>query len=100
MLRVRNYRVVYLGNDITIAELKVACGIVKPDYVCTMITSSFETVSIQQYVNNLSNEIFNCQILLSGYQVNAQSIEHGKNIHKVQSLEQLIQIISEQEINA
>jgi hypothetical protein len=100
MLRVRNYRVVYLGHDISIAELKVACGIVKPDYVCTMITSSFETVSIQQYVNNLSNEIFNCQILLSGYQVNAQSIEHGKNIHKVQSLEQLIHIISEQEINA
>lgn len=100
MLRVRNYRVVYLGHDISIAELKVACGIVKPDYICTMITSSFETVSIQQYVNNLSNEIFNCQILLSGYQVNAQSIEHGKNIHKVQSLEQLIHIMSEQEINA
>jgi hypothetical protein len=100
MLRVRNYRVVYLGHDISIAELKVACEIIKPDYICTMITSSFETVSIQQYVNNLSNEIFNCQILLSGYQVNAQSIEHGKNIHKVQSLEQLIHIISEQEINA
>lgn len=100
MLRVRNYRVIYLGHDISIPELKIACEIIKPDYICAMINSSLETVSIQQYVNNLSNEIFNCQILLSGYQVNAQSIEHGKNIHKVQSLEQLINIISEHEINA
>lgn len=100
MLRVRNYRVVYLGHDISISELKVASEIIQPDFICTMITSSFETESIQQYVNNLSNEIFNCQILLSGYQVNAQTFEHGKNIHKVQSLDHLLNIISGQERNA
>jgi hypothetical protein len=91
--------VIYLGNDISISELKVASEIIQPDYICTMITSSFETESIQQYVNNLSNEIFNCQILLSGYQVNAQTFEHGKNIHKVQSLDHLLNIISGRERN-
>lgn len=99
-LRVRNYRVIYIGHDISIAELKVASEIIQPDYICTMITESFETASIQQYVNNLSNEIFNCQILLGGYQVNAQNFEHGKNIHKVQSLEHLLNIISDFERNA
>jgi hypothetical protein len=92
--------VIYIGHDISIAELKVASEIIQPDYICTMITASFETASIQQYVNNLSNEIFNCQILLSGYQVNAQNFEHGKNIHKVQSLEHLLNIISDLERNA
>jgi hypothetical protein len=48
---------------------------------------------------HLSNEIFNCQILLGGYQVNAQNFEHGKNIHKVQSLEHLLNIISDLERN-
>jgi DNA-binding transcriptional MerR regulator len=100
MLSVRNNSVIYLGHDISIAELKVANEIVKPDYICTMITSSFETASIQQYVNNLSNEIFNCQILLSGYQVNTQTFVHGKNIHKIQSLEHLLNIITEKEIKA
>jgi DNA-binding transcriptional MerR regulator len=99
MLRVRNYRVIYLGQDISVADLKVAAEIYQPQYICTMINSSFEKESIQEYVNNLSNEIFNCHILLSGYQVHAQNFEHGKNIHKVQSLDQLIQIITAGERN-
>lgn len=98
MLRVRNYRVIYLGNDISISELKIASELIKPDFICTMITSSLENVSIQQYVNNLSNHIINCQILLSGYQINSQTFEHGKNIQKVESLDHLLNIIAGQVI--
>ena len=83
----RNY-VVYLGQNISLSDLKDACSIHHPDYIFTMITESFGKDSVQNYVDNLASNFEDCQILLSGYQVVAQKVNAPSNIHILKSLDE------------
>lgn len=83
----RNY-VVYLGQDISLADLKDACDIHRPDYIFTMITESFGKDSVQNYVDNLSSNFKDCRILLSGYQIVAQKVAAPSNVSILKSLDE------------
>jgi MerR family transcriptional regulator, light-induced transcriptional regulator len=93
LLKVRQFQVIYLGQDITLEDLRDACQIHKPDYIFTMLNEPVLKLSVQQYVDKLANDFDNAQILLSGYQVVTKDIQLNDNVTILPSLDETIEFI-------
>ena len=94
LLKSRKYHVIYIGQDISIGDLKDAYKILHPDYIFTMITETFAKEPVQQYVDKLANNFPDCQILLSGYQVVAQKVNVSENVSILRSLDQTLELFN------
>lgn len=90
LLKSRRNRVVYLGQEISISDLKDAYDIHKPDYIFTMITETFAKEPVQTYVDRLSETFPDCHLLFSGYQVVAQAVVAPSNTSILKSLDQTL----------
>lgn len=93
LLRSRGNYVVYIGQEITLADLKDACHIRKPDFIYTIISESFTKEPLQHYVDALSHSFPGIRILLSGYQVAAQNISSTGNVTVLKSLDQTLHFL-------
>ncbi len=93
LLKSRQNRVIYLGQDISISDLQDAYKIHKPDYIYTMITETFAKQSVQKYTDKLAEQFPESQILLSGYQVIAQDVQSSQGVQVLKSLEQTIHFL-------
>jgi DNA-binding transcriptional MerR regulator len=95
LLKSRKYQVIYVGQNISIDDLKDVYQIHKPDYLFTMITETFSRQPVQQYVDMVTKALPTTQILLSGYQVVAQKVVTPENAQVLKSLEQTVQFLDE-----
>lgn len=95
LLKSRRNLVIYIGQNISLNDLRDAYEIHKPDFLFTMITETFTRQSVQQYVDNLSKTFPLSQILLSGYQVVAQGVRSSGNVVVLQSLDHAISFLDE-----
>jgi MerR family transcriptional regulator, light-induced transcriptional regulator len=95
LLRARRNQVIYIGQNISQSDLKDACAIHKPDYIYTMITETFAKQSVQVYVNNLCKNFPEIAVLLSGYQLVAQTVVPPSNAVILKSLQQTIHFLDE-----
>jgi DNA-binding transcriptional MerR regulator len=95
LLKSRGYHVIYIGQDMSVIDLKDACQIHHPAYIFTMISETFAKEPVQDYVDTLSNTFPETQILLSGYQVVAQNVPSSGNVTVLTSLEQTIHFIDQ-----
>lgn len=93
LLKSRKNHVVYIGQDISLTDLKDAYLILKPDYIFTMITETFAKEPVQQYIDRLAATFPNCKVLLSGYQVVAQKVDPPENVSILQSLDQTLELL-------
>lgn len=93
LLKSRGNYVTYIGQDISLSDLKDAYHIRRPAYIFTMISESFAKEPVQHYVDALSTAFPDCQILLSGYQVIAQNVPSTGNVSVLKSLDQTLQYI-------
>jgi len=89
----RGHYVIYLGQDISLIDLKDVQRIHQPDYIFTMISETFVGVSLQDYVNDVANIFENSEFLITGYQVIAQGIQSSDSIKVLQSLTSTIDFI-------
>ena len=96
LLKSRGKYVLYLGQDISLADLSDANRIHKADLVFTMITETFAKESVQQYVDRLADTFPGTQILLSGYQVVAQPIDAPEHVTILKSLDQMLRFFDQQ----
>ena len=88
LLKSRRNHVIYIGQEISLTDLKDASNIHKPDYIFTMITETFAKEPVQHYVDKLAANFPDSHVLLSGYQVVAQPVMPHTNISILKSLEQ------------
>ncbi len=93
ILKSRRNHVLYLGQDISIADLRDACKVHKPDFIFTMISETFAKEPVQKYVDKLSETFPDCQILLSGYQVVAQKVTTPENVRVLRSLDHTLEFL-------
>ena len=93
LIKRRGNQVVYLGQNVSINDLVDACQIAKPNYIFTMISETFANKSVQQYVNQLSENFPAINILMSGYQVVAQDVQSVGNVSVLKSLFDAIEIL-------
>lgn len=90
LLKTRKNRVIYLGQNISVQDLKDTCNIHHPDFIFTMITETYANQPVQTYVDTLSENFPNSEIILSGYQVVAQDVVSEKNVTILGSLQEVI----------
>ena len=93
LLKARRNRVIYIGQDIALPDLRDACNIHHPDYIFTMITETFARESVQQYVDRLAAAFKDAEVLLSGYQVVAQKVNLPQNFSILPSLDHLLHFL-------
>ena len=96
LLKSRKNHVIYLGQEISISDLKDAYKIQEPDFLFTMITETFAKEPVQKYIDNLAEAFPDCKVLLSGYQVVAQPVDPPDNIIILRSLSQTLEFLSSQ----
>jgi DNA-binding transcriptional MerR regulator len=87
ILKSRRNQVLYLGQDISLADLRDAYKVHSPDYVFTMVTETFAKEPVQRYIDKLSETFLGCQVLVSGYQVVAQKVQEPHNVSILRSLD-------------
>lgn len=90
LVKARGHHVVYLGQDISLTDLRDAHNILSPDFVFTMITETFGKEPVQRYVDKLCGVFPQSRVLLSGYQVVAQNVKPPSNGLLVSSLDQTL----------
>lgn len=93
LAKARGYHVVYLGLDVSLTDLRDAQQILQPHYVFTMITETFGKEPVQRYVDKMADVFPNSRVLLSGYQVIAQSVLPPDNTMILNSLEQTLEYL-------
>lgn len=99
LLKSRGNHVAYIGQEITLTDLKDAFNIYKPDFIFTMITETFSKEPLQKYVDRISEAFQGCKILLSGYQVVAQKLEPSDNVEILKSLDQTMAFLEQLKVS-
>jgi DNA-binding transcriptional MerR regulator len=93
LLRKRGFRSIYLGQDISLYDLKDACNSLHPHYIFTMISETFAREPVQRFVDSMSESFPESQIILSGYQVIAQQVPSERNIQVIKSLPETLDFL-------
>ncbi|NNE29251.1 MAG: MerR family transcriptional regulator [Saprospiraceae bacterium] len=94
LLRSRGYQVIYLGQNITLDDLKDAFCVQKPAFLYTMISETYSNQSVDAYVSNLGKTFPQARVLVSGYQVVAQGVRKRENIIPLESLDQTLNFLN------
>lgn len=95
LLKSRQHQVIYIGQEMSLSDLKDAYDIHQPNYIFTMISETFAKEPVQRYVDKLSQTFPDCTILLSGYQVIAQEVKSAQNVLILKSLYRMISFLNE-----
>ena len=87
LIKRRGFRVVNLGANLALVDLKDACQIHKPDYVFTVLSETFNREPLQRYLTNLQAAAPGSHLLLTGYLVASQPIPNLENATILPSLD-------------
>lgn len=87
LIRRRGFRVVNLGSNLALVDLKDACQIHQPDYVFTVLSETFNREPLQRYLSNLQAAAPNSHLLLTGYLMAAQPVAGLQNSTVLPSLD-------------
>lgn len=95
LIRARNSKTIYLGQDMPFHDLNMAHELYQPDYLLTIMTSRSQSISPEAYLSELSETFPNTMILASGSQVIGQDLDLPDNVIQIPNPNQLISFIEE-----
>lgn len=95
LIRNRGHRVLYLGQNTSLADLGEACNIFQTDYIVTIISEAFTRQSVHQYLHDLKTVCQEKTILITGYQVLVQGISSGAGFRVMKNLEEILGVLKE-----
>lgn len=96
LLRSRNFQVIYIGQNMSIDDLRDVYQIHKPDFIYTIISETFTRQSIDKYLDQLAYHFKESKILVSGYQAITQKFTPNFNTSILKSLDETIVFLEEQ----
>lgn len=90
LVKAKGHKCLYLGQSVPFSDLLSVADIMPPEVIVTTLTNLMEGVSVQEYLNNLSNTFPNSKILVSGrvFFAENEAIEFPKNVILFESHEQ------------
>lgn len=95
LIRSRHNKVIYLGQSMPFHDLSMAYEVYNPDYLLTVVTSRPSEMTAKEYLEKLSAEFPESQILVSGNQVVGQDLSLPDNVEIITSLNNLIEFAEE-----
>lgn len=94
ILRRQGQRVVYLGCSLPLNEIDFVAKVFKPDYLVTYITVPVEQQTLTDYLKRISGMIPHSKMIVGGSQVALSGAELPKNIIRVSSAKDLLDIVA------
>jgi DNA-binding transcriptional MerR regulator len=94
MLKVRGIKVIYLGSNVPIADIKFLSELKKPDFLYTHLTSVANNFNFEKFLNNAASKIPNIPIVISGQLVQTYKKKLPENIRFMNSLSEVMGFIA------
>lgn len=91
LIKSRNNKVIYLGQNVPLDDLINIYKDHNPDYLLTVMTTYPQASDVQAYVYNISESFKNATVLITGHQVIGQDIDLPDNVMLLNKLQDLIQ---------
>jgi DNA-binding transcriptional MerR regulator len=95
IIKSRNNKVIYLGQNVPHSDLMSIYKDHNPDYILTVMTTNPPFNEAQSYIYKLSESFKNSTILISGHQVVGQDMELPRNVLLLNKLHDLIDFCEE-----
>lgn len=95
LIKRRGFRVVNLGANLALVDLKDACQIHQPNYVFTVLSETFNREPVQRYLTNLQASVPGSHLLLTGYLMATQSFANLENATILPSLDEALMFLDD-----
>lgn len=95
LLKSRHQKAVYLGNSISLDDLRDACQSYQPDFVFTILNTPLARQSIQAYVDATAKTCGSAQILLSGAQMFVNPVKLPPNVRSLTGMPEALQLLDD-----
>lgn len=95
LIRARRIRGIYLGNSVSLSELREICQKVHPDYVYTILQEPIPRQTIQGYIDQASQCIGDGMLLLTGAQLFISPVNLPPAARVLNGLPDTIQFLDE-----
>lgn len=82
-------KVINLGMGVPLIDVLEGQNIFKANYIFSIFNDSFSETPLQPYLNELTKNIKNADILISGFQTASQNLDLPDNVHILNSIEHL-----------
>lgn len=90
IVKSRNHKVIYLGQNLPFGDLKEVYGLHQPRFLLSVFTSFPQPDNVQEYIYKLSQTFAGSTILLSGYQLVGNDYDYPENVKLLNKLEDLV----------
>jgi hypothetical protein len=94
VLKRQGLKTIYLGQSVPYNDIKMVCDLHQPTYIITVITCPLADISIESYLDQLSQEFPQQKILVSGYQFSTNDIKLPAGVKLFNSPKELLSHIS------
>ena len=84
---------IYLGQSVPLRDVKSACETHNPQYVFTMLTTNL-SANFQGFLNKMSRQLADYQILSSGYLLKEAQYELPSNLTLLEKTSDVLQYSS------
>jgi DNA-binding transcriptional MerR regulator len=93
LLRCRHQQVLYLGQNLPFSDLLLAADKFQPDYVCSVLTTTPDRESVQEYIHLLSAHLPDSTIYLYGHQAQHDFLEFPGNVRQICTLQNFLTLV-------
>lgn len=91
LIKSRNNKVIYLGQNVPLNDLIDIYKDHNPDYLLTVLTTQPPANETQAYIYNLSESFKNSKVLVTGHQVIGNDLDFPDNMMLLNKIQDLIQ---------
>jgi MerR family transcriptional regulator, light-induced transcriptional regulator len=98
LIKARNHKTIYLGQNMPMADLEVVSDVHKPNYLVTVITSVPNHDFVEEYVTKLCKKFPNVTLLLSGFQVVGYDHKFPENVIILPNINRFIEFIGKNQL--
>ena len=95
LLKIRKFRVIYLGVQISQADIMQAVAACQPDFVFSVINENMPRQSVRQYVESLCKQNPQTHFWLTGYQLFIHNIESNTQLSVIENLGEVVEKLGE-----
>lgn len=97
LIKSKGHKVIYLGQNTPKDDLISVYKLHEPEFLFTVITSSPSAEYAQEYLNALSKQFENAQILITGYQVIGQDLSFPPNVKLLNYIKEIKDLLEDLE---
>jgi hypothetical protein len=95
LIKSRNNKVVYLGQNVPYADLMSVYQRHTPQFILTVFTTNPTSDNAEDYIERLSNDFPESTILISGYQVVGHDLRVPDNVIILNKIQDLMDFVEE-----